>query len=268
VTAPTDDRAPMRAGLEEERDFLFRSLRDLDAEHAAGDIDDIDYQSLRDDYTVRAAEVVRRLAAIDAPAVSVEPGLSDGPVAAGGAGVSGGPGVSVGPVRRGRRRRRLLIAAAAAVVVIGGATGIVLGQSGSSGSSASRVKNLDVAAQDAIGSAQYAQALKDYEAALKIDPNDVLTLTGEGEVLVEVGAAGNDRAALNLGLTRLESAEIADPSYGPAFGARGLGFYDEGDYAAAVPQFETYLADTPAASRSAQIESSLATAEKKLAGGG
>ena len=65
MTAPTDGRAPIRTALEEERDFLFRSLRDLDAERTAGDIDDEDYQSLRDDYTVRAAEVVRRLAAID-----------------------------------------------------------------------------------------------------------------------------------------------------------------------------------------------------------
>ena len=53
------------AALEEERDFLLRSLRDLDAEHDAGDIDDVDYETLRDDYTVRTAVVLRALEQAD-----------------------------------------------------------------------------------------------------------------------------------------------------------------------------------------------------------
>jgi tetratricopeptide (TPR) repeat protein len=51
------DRAP----LEEQRDFLLRSLDDLEREHDAGDIDETDYLALRDDYTVRAAAVLRSL---------------------------------------------------------------------------------------------------------------------------------------------------------------------------------------------------------------
>jgi tetratricopeptide (TPR) repeat protein len=47
--------------LEEQRDFLLASLRDLDAEYAAGDLDDHDYRELRDDYTARAAAVLRAL---------------------------------------------------------------------------------------------------------------------------------------------------------------------------------------------------------------
>ena len=47
------------ATLEEERDFLLRSLSDLDAEYAAGDIDDTDYETLKDDYTRRAAAAIR-----------------------------------------------------------------------------------------------------------------------------------------------------------------------------------------------------------------
>ena len=56
--APTSRRRldPDRlVAMEEERDFLLRSLDDLDAEHRAGDLDDHDYDELRDDYTVRAA---------------------------------------------------------------------------------------------------------------------------------------------------------------------------------------------------------------------
>jgi tetratricopeptide (TPR) repeat protein len=49
------------AGLEEERRFLLRSIVDLEREHAAGDVDDADYQTLKDGYTVRAAAVLRQI---------------------------------------------------------------------------------------------------------------------------------------------------------------------------------------------------------------
>lgn len=49
------------AALEEERDHLLRSIDDLEAERAAGDIDEIDYEGLRDAYTARAAEVLRAI---------------------------------------------------------------------------------------------------------------------------------------------------------------------------------------------------------------
>jgi hypothetical protein len=55
--------AEQRAELEAERAFLLGSLRDLDAEHDAGDVDEHDYLTLRDGYTARAATVLRRLAA-------------------------------------------------------------------------------------------------------------------------------------------------------------------------------------------------------------
>ena len=47
--------------LEEEREFLLRSLDDLEAERAAGNIDDETYQRLHDDYTARAAITVRAM---------------------------------------------------------------------------------------------------------------------------------------------------------------------------------------------------------------
>ncbi len=51
------------ASLEEERRFLLRSLTDLEREHDAGDVDDLDYQTLKDGYTVRAATVLRQIEA-------------------------------------------------------------------------------------------------------------------------------------------------------------------------------------------------------------
>lgn len=50
-----------RAALEEQRDFLLRSLDDLEREHDVGDVDEHDYASLKDEYTARAAAVLRAL---------------------------------------------------------------------------------------------------------------------------------------------------------------------------------------------------------------
>jgi len=47
----------------EQRDFLLNSLADLEAEFDAGDLDEADYQSLRADYTKRAADLIRRIEA-------------------------------------------------------------------------------------------------------------------------------------------------------------------------------------------------------------
>lgn len=55
------------AALEEQRDFLLESLQDLEREHEAGDVDEHDYQALKDDYTARAAAVLRSLDAHAAP---------------------------------------------------------------------------------------------------------------------------------------------------------------------------------------------------------
>jgi len=49
------------AALEEERRFLLRSLQDLEREHEVGDVDDHDYRTLKDGYTVRAAAVLRQI---------------------------------------------------------------------------------------------------------------------------------------------------------------------------------------------------------------
>ena len=54
--------------LREERDFLLGSLDDLEAEYAAGDLDDADYESLKADYTTRAARVLRAIEAGEQPA--------------------------------------------------------------------------------------------------------------------------------------------------------------------------------------------------------
>lgn len=76
------------AALEEQRDFLLRSLDDLEREHDAGDVDDHDYRSLKDDYTARAARVIRSIEAHEARAAASRPRRSWGRLLAVGAGVA------------------------------------------------------------------------------------------------------------------------------------------------------------------------------------
>ncbi|MET0920065.1 MAG: hypothetical protein ABWY77_02565, partial [Acidimicrobiia bacterium] len=47
--------------LHSERDFLMKSLDDLELEYESGGIDDESYQALHDDYTARAAATIRAL---------------------------------------------------------------------------------------------------------------------------------------------------------------------------------------------------------------
>ena len=66
MTAPTARRGARLdpdelAALEDQRAFLLTSLADLEREHDAGDLDDHDYEALRDEYTARAAEVLRAI---------------------------------------------------------------------------------------------------------------------------------------------------------------------------------------------------------------
>lgn len=58
---PVGTSDPRMEALEAEREFLLASLRDLEAEHSAGDLDERDYETLRDGYTKRAADVLRQL---------------------------------------------------------------------------------------------------------------------------------------------------------------------------------------------------------------
>ena len=55
----------MSDDLRHEQQFLLRSLRDLDNEREAGDIDDADYAALRDGYIARTAAITRELEGVE-----------------------------------------------------------------------------------------------------------------------------------------------------------------------------------------------------------
>lgn len=173
------------SALELQRDFLLRSLWDLEREHAAGDVDDADYEALKDDYTARAAAAIRAL----------EEGR--GPVA-------------TRPAPPRRYGRALLVAAATVAFAV--AAGVLVAQT------AGRRDPDDVITGDVAQSAteklneagrlggqgDYAAAIALYEEVLDEDPTNpeaatyrgwMLTLSGDREAGLEalLGAATEHR---------------------------------------------------------------------------
>ena len=49
----------------EEKEFLLQSLEDLDVEHAVGDLTDIEFETLKKDYSRRLAAVVRKMEGVE-----------------------------------------------------------------------------------------------------------------------------------------------------------------------------------------------------------
>jgi tetratricopeptide (TPR) repeat protein len=178
--------APLSA-LEEERDFLLRSLDDLEREHDAGDVDDTDYVALRDDYTARAAAVIRRLAA---------------------------GSVTPAPTTRGGSRLRRLGAFAGVLLFAVLAGLLVAHMSGSrrdgataSGSVRDNTRQLIADATTASGRRQYDDAIGLYGKALDLSPANAEALTYRGWARY---LKGGDAAGA---IADVESAIAVDASY-------------------------------------------------------
>jgi tetratricopeptide (TPR) repeat protein len=133
-------------------------------------------------------------------------------------------------------------------------------ESSGQASASAKVEFLLEQALAASGVDDASTAVKDYQAALAVQPDNVEALTGEGAVLIQAGRAADKPALRSLGEAQLRRAETVDPAYGPAYGDLGEALYAEGDYAAAIPQLRGYLEHTPVAARAASVGQELALA--------
>jgi hypothetical protein len=298
VAAPSVGASGRRA-LEDERDFCLRSLRDLDAERDAGDIDEADYRSLKDAYTARAATALHALAGgppaddgvTEADAGS-RLGADEGSRAANGAApavdrsapagsaVDGSaPAVEAtelgavdgaGPTRRRHahpRRRAALIAVGVVAIAVVAAWAVVA-------SSATRLPGEEISGV-ALGPQALAQSLqqaeqaaergddltavKDYQKILDSNPNQTEALAGEGWLLAQT----QQPSLLKQGLTMLQQAERADPTYAPAHVYRGISLLSEDDYTDAIPELKWYLAHSPDPQLAPQVRAALQQAETR-----
>jgi hypothetical protein len=183
------------AELEEERRFLLRSLRDLDAEHEAGDVDDHDYATLRDGYTKRAATVLR----------AIDEGRAALPAAA-------------------PRRWGLRLALVAVVVALGAGAGWMVarssgqrlgGQEITGGTAATDVATL-LAQARALLNVDPLQAQQLYRRVLEQRPDHAEALAYSGWLLFTASSGASDdvRAmAVDTAKQQLAKAVAVDESY-------------------------------------------------------
>lgn len=225
---PTDP--DVRAALEEERDFLLRSLQDLERERAAGDIDDEDYRALRDDYTARAAAVIRRLTVGEAEAGKEAPAAA--------------------PRRSPWRALAVAVSVAALAVGAGLAVARSSGErlAGEQVSGSIRRTSGDLVSQ-ALAEFQAGRAvaaLRLLDRAIAADPNNAPALAYRGWLLRLAGSQSGRTELIDEGLRYIDRAIAADPTYPDAHFFKGMVlFADRNDPAGAIREFEAFLANDP-----------------------
>jgi tetratricopeptide (TPR) repeat protein len=117
-------------------------------------------------------------------------------------------------------------------------------------------------AQQAADRGDDLTAVKDYQKILDRDPNQPAALSGEGWLLAQT----QQPSLLKQGLTMLQHAEQADPTYAPAHVYRGISLLSEDDYTDAIPELKWYLAHNPDPQVAPQIRAALQQAEAKAKG--
>jgi tetratricopeptide (TPR) repeat protein len=211
----------------DEREFLLRSLRDLEAERAAGDIAPEDYETLRDDYTVRAAAALRD----ERPAVAPS-----------------------------RRRPWLVLAAIVVVAVIAGvivanSAGQRLPSDALTGSITASSADRLAQARQVMGEGKAVEALKLYDRVLRDDPRNAEALAYHGWLVRLAGLSDE-------GLRYIDRAIAADPDYPDAHFFRATILWkDKHDPAAAIPEFRRFLASNPPPALVPAVEQALQQAE-------
>jgi tetratricopeptide (TPR) repeat protein len=216
--------------LDEERDFLLRSLRDLERGHATGDLAEADYVALRDEYTARAAAVLREIEGVGPGRPATTPARPTT------LGASPGPG----------RKRSVLATVAVVVVIAGLAGGAVAAFSGQRQTGAPVTGSLPDSPSGRMAQAlqletqgKPADALKIYDGLLKADPKNVQALAYRGWLLKRAGFP-------DLAMASLDQAVEVDPRYPDAHFFRGMVLYqDRKDAAGAVTEFRAFLANNP-----------------------
>ncbi|MGH9214868.1 MAG: tetratricopeptide repeat protein [Acidimicrobiales bacterium] len=242
-------RPGQRAALEAERDFLLASLRDLDAEHVAGELDDAQHETLTSRYSARAARVLRALETAAQATEAVSDAAESTPEAPAG--------------RRWRRRAAVLVplvgALVAALVLLPSALSdrqagqTITGNAQSAGDPRVDLERAVAASPDdptahrglarvLLDDGDLVGALQHYDEAARLDPRDAESRAYAGWI---VGLANLHDDALG----RIDAAIAVDPTYPDAHFFRGMvllrGTNDRVGAAAELRRFLELAPDTP-----------------------
>lgn len=215
--------------LRDELNFLLNSLRDLEKELTAGDIDELDYQTLRDGYVARAAALSREIEGIEKLATPAKP----------------------------RWSRRIL--AAAVVVALGVGGGVLLarnsgqripGETFTGGIEQSTANLLANARQ--LNFSDPVRSIELYSDVLKVEPDNVEALTYRSWMLAlssRDSEGSVKQLALTTAVTDLIRAQRADPSYPDSYCFLGIVYFRFLEQASlAKQQLDVCVAMNPPAS--------------------
>jgi tetratricopeptide (TPR) repeat protein len=236
----------MSDDLRDEQQFLLRSLRDLDNERAAGDIDEADYATLRDGYISRTAAITRELDGAD---------------------------VAAPTINRNWLRRLLVVVC---VIAAGAGAGIwVARQSGqrlpgqsSSGAIEQSTSGLLASARQ-LNFSDPGKAIELYTQVLKLEPDNAEALTYRSWILALTARAATGsvkQLALVTAVNDLLRAQKVDNEYPDAHCFLGIVYFRFLNSASlAKPQLDTCKAMNPPKEVQSFVDAIVTEVNKALA---
>lgn len=235
------------AELEEERRFHLASIRDIEREYAAGDIDDDDYRTLRDGHVARAAAVMREIEA-------------------------GRRALAPKPPRSLWRRvaiigSTLAVAIALGVFVAQSAGQRLPGQTLTGGAPMDEVAVKLAEARQALG-VDSAVAIAAYQEVLAIEPQNAEALTYTAWLIVQNGSQTGNQGQVRDGLELLRIAATVDPTYADPhcfIAITSANIIEPPDPATVVAEGQECLDRNPPAALGPAIQNMMATAEAEVA---
>jgi len=230
-----------RWNLNDQREFLLRSIDDADREHSAGDL-------AQEDYDVLVLRDRTRLAEVEAELAALGPERSED--------------VPVAPLEEAPRRRRLgnwrrvgvlvscLLILTGAVILVNHALNPALPGQVSSGSiTDSKVQQIALELEEAVvlnNDGEAVPALQLYYKVLSEDPDDPVALAASGWLEWNYGNADRKPILVRAGRQAEMKAIRVAPTYFAGHLYLGLILFNQDHNASgAVEQFTKFLADNP-----------------------
>jgi tetratricopeptide (TPR) repeat protein len=262
---PVDSRPDERWFLTDQREFLLRSLEDAAREHEAGDLSDEDHAVLVTRDSARLAEVEAELAALGPVTAALR--SPDGE----GAEPGDGDGAPEVPATRAPMAlwRKLAIVVCCLLIVLGAVLLLTHflhsaqpGQPLSGSVTQSQQQQIEQQLNEALQAnnrGDVGTALNLYDQVLSEDPSDPNALAYAGYLQWNIGSKSHVANLVKIGRAEIEKAVHVSPSNpeGHLFYGLVLANQDHDD-AAAVEQFNDYLADGPPVAQTSKVSADVA----------
>lgn len=227
MTTTRGSDADRLAALEEERDHLLRSIEDLDEEFADGDLDEADYRQIRDQYTSRAATVIKTIDATGRPPTG------------------GAPTEQIAVDGAAKRSPRALMVAVAAIGTFVAVAALLVFRASSDRAANEEVAGStgDATTDELVECGNLAmedpeEAIACYDDVLAEDPGNVAALSYKGWTEIQSGE-------VEAGLSLLDEAVELDASYPDAYVFRAIVMAQRGQFEAAQDELDAFYALDP-----------------------